>query len=316
MNYYYFSPFDDAHKNLAIDEHFLNSVKPGELYLFIYINRSAVIIGRNQNPWKECDVASMKRDGVQLVRRFSGGGAVYHDAGNLNFSFISAEDRYDEAAQAGLLLSVLDGFGIKAELTGRNDLCADGRKFSGNAWCRRNGGVARHGTLLINTDMDNMRKYLTPRAAKLEAHGVDSVRGRVCNLSGLSQNITVGAMATALEAAFRHETRSGGAVACGGAGVQPRPFALSREDNLAIEALHARNASDEWALGECPRFDYTYERRFDWGMAELCVNVRRGAITGLEIYTDAMDAELPGRLRRALIGKRFNPNVFDDLDYI
>ena len=120
--YFYVSPSRDGWRNLATDEWLIDHLAPDDLILYFYINQNAVIIGKNQNPWKECDIPAMDRDGVQLVRRITGGGAVFHDEGNLNFSFIAGKERYDTDRQFGMILQAVRALGIPAELTGRNDM--------------------------------------------------------------------------------------------------------------------------------------------------------------------------------------------------
>ena len=239
-NLFYRSPSVDAYENLALDEHFLNIAEPGQLILYLYVNARAIILGRNQNPWKECDLEACERDGVQIVRRLSGGGAVYHDWGNLNFSFISGAGRYDETAQNALLLAALGDFGIEAAFTGRNDFTvADGRKFSGTAYCSRDGKRLRHGTLLICSNLGDVQQYLTPRFSKLAAHGVDSVRGRVCNLAELRPGLTVEDVAEAL---YRYFGADGA-------------FTPSEVDGTEVERLRAKNTSEAWIFGATPKFD-------------------------------------------------------------
>ena len=133
MNKLYVSPTGDGWHNLGTDEYFLEHIAPEDMLLYFYINRNAVIIGHGQNPWVECNLEAMRRDDVQLVRRITGGGAVFHDEGNLNFSFIAGEKVYDVQRQLGMILSAVRALGIPCDFTGRNDLVVDGRKFSGNA---------------------------------------------------------------------------------------------------------------------------------------------------------------------------------------
>ena len=133
----YISDSNNAWHNLAVDEFLLNSVGKDEIILYLYINSDSVIIGKNQNAWKECNIESMNRDGVKLVRRITGGGAVFHDLNNLNFSFISSKDLYDVQRQFGVILKALESVGLKAEFSSRNDLTINGRKFSGNAFCEK-----------------------------------------------------------------------------------------------------------------------------------------------------------------------------------
>ncbi|MGI5936007.1 MAG: lipoate--protein ligase [Oscillospiraceae bacterium] len=286
--YFYFSPYGDAYRNLAIDEHLLNTLKPGEAALLFYINHNAVIIGRNQNPWRECNLAALEEDGVQLVRRCSGGGAVYHDRGNLNYSFIAHRDRYDEKRQAGLILSALAEFGINAEATGRNDLTVNGYKFSGSAYCARGENRQHHGTLLINSNLSKMQRYLTVSAQKLRSKGISSVRSRVCNLTEFCSGLTAEGIVEKLKSAIGGEE-----------------LAFTQEDFKEIELLKKRNESWEWRMGETPNFDYSFEKRFSWGTVELCLSVEGGTVSNAALYTDALDFELPSMVSSMLSGCRF-----------
>ena len=160
-NYIYSAPTGDGWLNLARDGYFLENNKKGDVILYFYVNKNAVIIGRNQNAWKECSIANMDADGVQLVRRHSGGGAVFHDNGNLNFSFITDEKHYD---------------------------------FSGNAFSLAKGNRSHHGTILVNADLTKLSNYLCVSKEKMRSKGIDSVRARVCNICELSSGLTVEAM--------------------------------------------------------------------------------------------------------------------------
>ena len=156
-NLLYVSTSPDGWRNLGVDEYFLDHIGEDDMLLYFYVNRNAVIIGRGQNPWAECNLSAMERDGVQLVRRITGGGAVFHDEGNLNFSFIAGEKRYDLQRQLGMILDAVRALGIPCEFSGRNDLLADGRKFSGNAFCSRGCVRQHHGTLLIDADLTRLQ---------------------------------------------------------------------------------------------------------------------------------------------------------------
>ena len=131
-NKLFISPSTDGWRNLAMDEYFIDTIGPEDMLLYFYINRSAVIIGRGQNPWAECNLEAMRRDDVQLVRRISGGGAVFHDEGNLNFSFIAGEEIYDVQRQLGMIMNAVRSLGIECDFTGRNDLVAEGKINSGS----------------------------------------------------------------------------------------------------------------------------------------------------------------------------------------
>lgn len=294
-NYMYITPTGDGWRNLAIDEYLLDTLGEGDICLLLYVNSNAVIVGRNQNPWIECDLEKMSRDGVQLVRRCSGGGAVFHDRGNLNYSFIAHGDRYDEERQIELILRVLRRLGVQAERSGRNDITVAGRKISGTAFCHRGGNRQHHGTLLIDADMTKLSDYLTVAPQKLEAKGVKSVRSRVCNLSEICPEAGVDRLKELLTEEFAHEY--------GGCDALEPDAAFA----AGVDAIFRRNRSQDWLLGMAPAFDYTLEDRFDFGMARLCLNVREGRICEVKLYTDALDFMLPEKVEKALLGRAFNP---------
>lgn len=185
----------DARRNLALEEYVLRHAPAGEDCLLFYVNAPAVIIGRNQNTVEEIDPAVVAERGVTVVRRLSGGGAVYHDGGNLNFSFHTphAADRFNRyEAFLGPVLEALRALGIPAELGGRNDVTVGGRKVSGNAQFTTTRRMFSHGTLLVDADLDAVSAVLRPRPGKVESKGVKSVRARVANLAEFAPGLTVG----------------------------------------------------------------------------------------------------------------------------
>ena len=192
----------DPYENLALEEALLDRVRPGELILYLWQNERTVVIGRNQNPWKECRTALLAEEGGRLARRLSGGGAVFHDLGNLNFTFLMAAEDYDLPRQLTVLERACQSLGIPAQRSGRNDLLADGRKFSGNAFYKHNGKAYHHGTLMVDVDLEKVQRYLSPSRAKLAAKGVDSVRSRVVNLREFVPCLTIAALSDALTAAL------------------------------------------------------------------------------------------------------------------
>ena len=293
MNYVLISPSTDAYYNLALDEYLLDTLSEEDRILYFYVNKKAVIIGRNQNPWLECNLNQLNADGVQLVRRISGGGAVYHDEGNLNFSFMCHEKRYDEKEQTGIILKALKTLGIHAETTGRNDIAIDGRKFSGNAYCRRQNIQQRHGTLLVSSDLTVFDRYLKVPEQKLIAKGVKSVRSRICNLAEYKSDITTDEMMNAIIDAYKEKYGDG---------------ISYPEDKLDTEKIHAikdKNSSWEWTMGEAPAFDYLFENRFPWGTAQICLTVKNAVIENTRVFSDALDDTLSERMVNCLKGVRF-----------
>lgn len=295
-NYFYASPSLDGWENLALDEWFLDHLQPEDLLLYFYINKNAVIIGKNQNPWKECDLAVMDRDGVQLVRRVTGGGAVYHDQGNLNFSFIAGEGRYDLEKQLNVILQAVRSFGIPCDFSGRNDLLADGRKFSGNAFCSRGGIRQHHGTLLLSSDLGRLQNYLHPDPRKLQAKGVASVRSRVCNLTEFAPNVTAPAMIEAIRRAYAD---SYGHVT---------DFVPADDISAYVE----KQQSWQWRLGKTPAFDLELDTRFPWGGVQLLLTLKNSTVARAEVFSDAMDPDLSSDVQKRLEGCRFSSKDMAD----
>ena len=290
-NYLYISNSGDGWRNLAADEYFIDHLGENDLLLYFYINKNAVIIGRSQNPWAECNLAAMERDDVQLVRRITGGGAVFHDQGNLNFSFIAGEKIYDVERQLGMILSAVRFLGIPCEFTGRNDLVADGKKFSGNAFCARKNIRQHHGTLLIKADLGRLQNYLNVDPRKLQAKGAKSVRSRVCNLSEYVPGLNCEQMLGALTKAFRDEYGDFEVVSD------------LREE--AIAPYIQKQRSEEWRLGKTPRFDLEIENRFSWGNVQMLLTLRQSRVDELDVYSDAIDVDLAQEVRERLLGVKF-----------
>lgn len=293
-NYVYISKTGDAVKNLATDAWLLDNVCKGDRILYFYVNPRAVIIGRHQNAWKECKLSAMERDGVQLVRRHTGGGAVFHDSGNLNFSFIMSEKDYDIDRQMKVITNAVCALGLEPELSGRNDVLIDGRKFSGNAYGLAKGNRSHHGTLLVNADLSVFGNYLNVSAAKMHAKGVDSVRSRVCNLSEFKSGVTVDMMRELVIDAFAAEYGE----------VHEYEF-----DDQALEEIDARTElmrSWEWVCGKTPEFDYTVDHRFSFGETQLHFKLKEGVVRSCRVYSDSLDTELAPALERIFTGKRFS----------
>lgn len=292
-NYIYSAPTGDGWLNLARDGYFLENNKKGDVILYFYVNKKAVIIGRNQNAWKECSIANMDADGVQLVRRHSGGGAVFHDNGNLNFSFITDEKHYDLNRQMRVILNAVSKLGLKAELSGRNDITVDGKKFSGNAFSLAKGNRSHHGTILVNADLTKLSNYLCVSKEKMRSKGIDSVRARVCNLCELSSGLTVEAMRRLVIESFIEEYGAASEYVFDG-------MALAE-----VEERRERLASWEWRFGKTPQFDFETDKRFSFGDTQIYFNSRNGVIRETKVYSDCLDTELTTEIENALTGVHF-----------
>lgn len=292
-NYIYSAPTGDGWLNLARDGYFLENNKKGDVILYFYVNKNAVIIGRNQNAWKECIIANMDADGVQLVRRHSGGGAVFHDNGNLNFSFITDEKHYDLNRQMRVILNAVSKLGLKAELSGRNDITVDGKKFSGNAFSLAKGNRSHHGTILVNADLTKLSNYLCVSKEKMRSKGIDSVRARVCNICELSSGLTVEAMRRLVIESFIEEYGAASEYVFDGTAL------------AEVEERRERLASWEWRFGKTPQFDFETDKRFSFGDTQIYFNLRDGVIRETKVYSDCLDTELTTEIENALTGVHF-----------
>jgi len=294
----YIASSTDPRRNLAVEEYLLGAVLPGECILYLWQNANTVVIGRNQNAYKECKTEKLLGDGGILVRRLSGGGCVYHDLGNLNFTFLMREEDYDVPRQLSVIAKALEDFGLRAEPTGRNDICIDGRKFSGNAFYRHKGRCYHHGTILIDADMTRMSEYLNVSAEKLRANSVASVRSRVVNLKELNPAVDLLSMQGALAQAFGKVYR-----------VWEQAIPARTIDENAIAKLQEKYASAEWTYGTHMRADYSFGGKFPWGEIEFRLSFKANRIVGAQVFSDCMDAGLADTLARRLEGVVFRKDA-------
>ena len=289
----YISDSFDPYLNLATEKYLLDTVPQNACTLYLWQNENTVVIGRNQNPWAECNCSLLEKEGGKLARRLSGGGAVFHDLGNLNFTFLCNEDSYDLTRQLQVIREACLFAGIETTLSGRNDILADNRKFSGNAFFNSKGKSYHHGTLMVCADTEKMQRYLTPSKAKLEAKGVKSVRSRVVNLSEFSPSLTTEKMKEYMISAFEKVYN------------QKASF-LRITDNRRIDALAKSYQSNDYIYGGSAPFSFSCDKSFSWGQLQLQLEVKDGIVKGVKVYTDSMDFTLAERLQSALLSVRFN----------
>ena len=278
--------------NISVENYLVEHAECVTLYL--WRNRRTVVIGQNQNPYSEVNVEALEADGGYLMRRKTGGGAVYHDDGNLNFSFVVSKALYDQTRQFSVIQRAVESFGLHTELSGRNDILAEGRKFSGNAFSKGRVNDLHHGTILIKGNMDDLARYLKPKPAKLQKHGVQSVRSRVVNLAELNPEITPESIVPRLKEAFESEYSEISEV------LEFSEIIKKPE----VRALHDHYASDEWKYGRWRTFTAQRSAQFDWGGVELALTVdeARGIITEVQIASDALDLAALDDARHMLTG--------------
>ncbi len=284
----------DPYYNLALEEYLVNNVAENEVILYLWQNENTVVIGSNQNPWKECKCKDLETSNGKLARRLSGGGAVFHDLGNLNFTFIASKALYNLEKQLQVILTAIEKQGIKAEFSGRNDLEVDKKKFSGNAFYFTETSAYHHGTILIDVDMSKLGTYLQVSKEKIQSKGIDSVQARVVNLKSLNPNITVETIKNSLKESFK-ELYGG---SCKEFIFTPEVFNLYN--------LYDKYSSWNWIYGESPSFDITLENKFTWGHIEIGLCIEKAIIKKSVVYSDAMDNNLIVKIGTILEGTPFN----------
>ena len=291
--------------NLAVEECIFRQMDPNQRVLFLWRNANTVVIGRAQNPWKECNTRRMEEDGVTLARRSSGGGAVFHDLGNSCFTFMAGKPGYDKSISTAIVLDALKLLGVSAFASGRNDLLVatqDGdRKVSGSAYRETHDRGFHHGTLLLDADLSRLANYLNPDPKKLAAKGISSVRSRVANLCELLPGIEHQQVSHALiEAFFAHY----------GAHVSPEHISPTQLPNLpGFADTFARQRSWEWNFGHAPAFTHQLVERFDWGGVELHFDVEKGVIGRAQIFSDSLDPAPLDALAQRLVGVAYRSDA-------
>ncbi|MEV3818119.1 lipoate--protein ligase A [Aeromonas salmonicida] len=291
--------------NLAVEECIFRQMDPNQRVLFLWRNANTVVIGRAQNPWKECNTRRMEEDGVTLARRSSGGGAVFHDLGNSCFTFMAGKPGYDKSISTAIVLDALKLLGVNAFASGRNDLLVatqDGdRKVSGSAYRETLDRGFHHGTLLLDADLSRLANYLNPDPKKLAAKGISSVRSRVANLCELLPGIEHQQVSHALiEAFFAHY----------GERVLPEHISPSQLPDLpGFAETFARQRSWEWNFGHAPAFTHQLDERFDWGGVELHFDVEKGVIGRAQIFSDSLDPAPLDALAQRLVGVAYRSDA-------
>lgn len=288
--------------NLAIEEYLLEDVQDNEFIMYLWQNENTVVIGKNQNPWRECDLKTLHEDGGKLARRLSGGGAVYHDLGNLNFTFIMKNNLYDLEKQLNIIISSLKSLGIDAEFSGRNDIVVGGRKISGNAFYYTDKASLHHGTLLVNSDIKRLSSYLKVSKEKIQSKGIDSVKSRVVNLIDIKPDISIEKIASALRATLYNLYDVDREVTIEGA-------------EVLDSKLYKKFSSWDWIYGETPEFDITLEKRFSWGGVEIGLKLDGAYIKEAKVYSDSMNYLVMDKIGEALKGLPFSKeSIIDALD--
>ena len=298
-NAIYLATSHDCAANLA-GEAYLLTLEYDHI-LFLWVNDPCIVIGRYQNPFAECNLKNMEEQKVQLVRRQSGGGAVYHDQGNLCFTLIGNKNTTTKEENFALVLKALASLGLSCELSGRNDILLNGKKISGNAFQTTATKFCHHGTLLVSSDLSVMSNYLTPSSNKLASKAVKSVASRVGNLKEGRADITNEMVQTALVDAFN--------AAYGQTETTPIDFKTLPQ---AQENYH-RFGDLSVILEKTPQFTHSFTHRFEWGEATLHLQVEKGVISEVRMFTDALDTSIVDRAVAILSGAQYNQKALEEL---
>lgn len=283
--------------NLATEDWIFQELDSDTHILFLWRNAETVVIGRSQNPWVECKTDKMEEDGVYLARRQSGGGAVFHDLGNTNFTFLSPKEEYDQDANFQIIINALKKLGIEATQSGRNDMQVGERKISGSAFKHAIDRSFHHGTLLVNANMQKLGDYLNPHPLKLQAKGIKSVRSRVANLVEFNDTVTHESLSDAIIEAFCEYY---------GQTVEVEELdEASLKSEPHLNKYYEQMADWDWRFGKTPAFSHHIETRFDWGIVDLHLDVQQAVITDVVIFSDALNVELIDELKRTLTDTKY-----------
>jgi len=290
--------------NLALEEYALTQMKHD--IIILWRNLPSVIIGCNQNAVEEMDLDYIQDNNITVIRRLSGGGAVFHDLGNINFTVIhelGKDDFSNYQKFTAPICDFLQSLGVDARLQGRNDLTIDGMKFSGNAQAVKNNRIMHHGTILFNADVDHLAGALKPNQVKIESKGVKSVRSRVTNVADhLPVAMSVEEFFNRMAEYFRKSTDS------------ITEYVLTPKDLSAVsELVDEKYGSWEWNFGKSP--DYNYERivRFSFGIVDLRLTVTAGIMEQVNIFGDFFGIQDKAALEQQLSGVR---HYRDDISHV
>ncbi len=295
----------DPHVNLAIEEHCIRHLPAGEDYLLFYINAPSIIIGRNQNTLEEVHQAYIDAHGIHVVRRISGGGAVYHDHGNLNFSFLTdfSKDKLNNFKQfATPIIDVLHDMGVSAEMKGRNDIVVEGKKISGNAQFSSTRRMFNHGTLLLDCDLSQVSQALDVKMTKIKSKGHKSARARVANIAEFLD-------APLSTEAFKEKILAG----MFPDGAARKTYRLTEQDWASINALvEEKYGQWEWNYGRSPDFDIQRTRHFSAGIIDFRLKVKRGGtIENVKIYGDFFGQHPVSDIEHALVDVRYDKGAVE-----
>ena len=286
------SNIHDPYFNLASEEYLLKNTS--DFYIYLWINSPAVIVGNNQNTLMEVNLNETEKKNVKVVRRLTGGGAVYHDLNNICYTIISPynkeENNYVKYTKP--VIEYLSSLGVKAEFSGRNDICVDGKKVSGNAEVVYKDRIMHHGTILFDTDLEVLSTVLNQNKIKIQSKGIKSIRARVVNIKSLlSEDMSCEEFVKGL---YNHFKKS------------YTPYEFSEDDISKIQKLsNEKYSTYEWNIGFSPKGNNKIDLKFDFGIMNITFDLIDGLIQNAEIFGDFFSNEKIADFSKNLNGKKF-----------
>ncbi len=291
----------NPYENLALEEAILHSIPQDCYILYLWQNENTIVAGRNQNIFAQCNVRLAGEEEVRIARRLSGGGTVFHDLGNLNYTFFSRAPYFSRTLNTNIIVSALASCGVMAQVSGRNDILVKNKKVSGNAYYNLGDRYYHHGTLLINSDLDRMGRLLRVDAEKWKEWGIDSVRSRVSNLKDSCPQINLEDVKKSLTESFINRFPHAELV------MAQAVLKTNFFGNIFLyEELVNKYASREWIWGRDICADYKMGRRFSWGDAVLCLEVEGAKVKNIELESDALESEFILKIKEELTGSGFS----------
>ena len=268
----------NPYENLALEEYLLHYCERYQKpILYLWKNDKTVVIGKNQNYYTECNLDYIREKAIVIARRMTGGGAVYHDLGNVNYTIITPKDMYDPVRNTRIILNALNGLGIRACANGRNDICIDDRKISGNAYYSNDEVGLQHGTVLYQLDCKTMENALNVSSEKLTKRGIQSVRSRVSDIKSVNSDITIDKIKEAIVCAFKKEYEL---------------YNLKKNiviDDLEYQKLVMKYSSKEWIEGNNKVYSYMKKKTFSWGEIGFSLELDGGDIIDINVESDCLD---------------------------
>ena len=291
--------------NLALEEYILKNRNIKEDIVFLWQNTPTIVVGNNQNTIEEVNMPFVNERNIKVVRRLSGGGAVYQDLGNLNFTFLkrlSKPSNLDIKKFALPVVVVLNKLGIPAQLTGRNDISVEGKKISGNAQRLFRNKLLHHGTLLFDTDLELMAKVLQVGVDKIQSKGIKSIRSRVTNLKPyFKQQISIEEFRESILSELFHREKV-------------NQYFLNDEDLVNInELVYNKYSTWEWNFGYSPPYSIKNARRFSGGKVEVFIDVEKGTIKNCQIFGDFLSLCDVSEVEKALQSKRYESETIEKI---